>query len=84
MPLTAGDIAVTYDDRGSGEPALLCLPGWCAGRSAFDNLAAGLADRSRTLAMDWRGHGGSASAPGDFGTAELVEDALAVIRASGA
>jgi pimeloyl-ACP methyl ester carboxylesterase len=83
LALTGGDITVAYDDRGSGEPALLFLPGWCAGRSAFDDLAARMANR-RTLAMDWRGHGGSAAASGDFGTPELVEDALAVIDASGA
>ena len=50
----------------------------------FDDFAAVIGNRHRTLAMDWRGHGGSAAASGDFGTQELVEDALAVIQASGA
>ena len=36
------------------------------------------------LVPDWRGHGESAEPRGDFGSAQLVEDALAVIRASGA
>jgi pimeloyl-ACP methyl ester carboxylesterase len=36
------------------------------------------------LAVDWRSHGGSGAAAGEFGGAELVEDALAVISASGA
>ncbi len=84
MALTAGHVPVAYDDRGSGEPALLLLPGWCAGRSMFDDFAAVIGNRHRTLAMDWRGHGDSAAASGDFGTQELVEDALAVIQASGA
>jgi pimeloyl-ACP methyl ester carboxylesterase len=84
VALRAGDVAVAYDDRGSGDPALLYLPGWCANRSAFDELAAATASRYRTLAMDWRGHGDSAASGGDFGTSELVEDALAVIAASGA
>ncbi len=83
MALTGGDISIAYDDRGSGEPALLFMPGWCAGQSTFDDLV-GMTNGRRTLAMDWRGHGGSAAAPGDFGTPELVEDALAVIDASGA
>jgi pimeloyl-ACP methyl ester carboxylesterase len=44
-----------------------------------------LAGRTRrALSLDWRGHGGSGPAPGDFGEAELIEDALAVIEASGA
>lgn len=36
------------------------------------------------LALDWRGHGDSGAPEGDFGTDELVRDALAVIEASGA
>ena len=36
------------------------------------------------MALDWRGHGESKPAEGDFGTSELVDDALAVIAASGA
>lgn len=85
MPLAPlGEIKLAYDDRGSGEPTLLFMPGWCAGRTAFDDIAARMATRRRTLAMDWRGHGGSASVPRDFGTPELVDDAIAVIEASGA
>lgn len=83
-PALLANQAIAYDDRGHGDPALLFLPGWCAGRAAFDELAGRMSARHRTLAMDWRGHGGSASLPGDFGGSELVEDALAVIAASGA
>ena len=35
------------------------------------------------LALDWRGHGASGPAPGDFGEEDLVHDALAVIADSG-
>jgi pimeloyl-ACP methyl ester carboxylesterase len=80
MPLTKTNIA--YDDVSDREPALLMLPGWCASRSVFRPLYAHLDNRA--LAVDWRGHGGSGAASGDFGTAELVEDALAVVAASGA
>ncbi len=38
--------------------------------------------RRRTLALDWRGHGGSAPATHDFGSTALVDDALAVIETS--
>lgn len=79
-----GDLILTYDDRGQGEPALLCLPGWCSSRHAFDELAARLAGHRRTLTLDWRGHGDSATPPGDFGATDLLDDALAVIEASGA
>ncbi|MCL6505968.1 MAG: alpha/beta hydrolase [Bryobacteraceae bacterium] len=35
-----------------------------------------------TLALDWRGHGQSEKPAGDFGTADLADDAMAVIEAS--
>lgn len=79
-----GNLTISYEDSGAGEPALLLLPGWCASRAAFDELAVRLAKGHRVLSMDWRGHGGSSAAEGDFGSEELVADALAVIAASGA
>jgi pimeloyl-ACP methyl ester carboxylesterase len=77
-------LTISYDDAGQGEPALLCLPGWCASRRAFDEFVPLSARTHRVLALDWRGHGGSGTPPGDFGMEELVRDALAVIDASGA
>jgi pimeloyl-ACP methyl ester carboxylesterase len=77
-------LRIRYDDLGNGEPALLCLAGWCASRHAFDALAPKLAAKRRVLALDWRGHGDSDAATSDFGFEALVRDALAVIEASGA
>ncbi|MGQ0700742.1 MAG: alpha/beta fold hydrolase [Panacagrimonas sp.] len=78
-----GDITLAYEDLGATEPALLCLPGWCAGRGSFRELLPALAQSRRTLSMDWRGHGDSSAAAEDFGSAELVADAIAVIEAAG-
>lgn len=80
----SGDLTISYEDSGAGEPALLFLPGWCSSRAIFGELASRLAPRHRVLAMDWRGHGGSGSTAADFGNLDLVADALAVIAASGA
>lgn len=78
-------VRIDYDDSGDADgPALLCLPGWCASRRAFDPLTPHLAPSHRVLALDWRGHGCSSPANGDFGFEAQVEDALAVIGASGA
>ena len=85
MPEAQSDgLVVRYDNQGSGEPALLCLPGWCAGRDAFAELTQLVRGTRRVLALDWRGHGRSDAAAGDFGAADLVRDALSVIAASGA
>ncbi|HUS28387.1 MAG TPA: alpha/beta hydrolase [Kofleriaceae bacterium] len=73
---------IAFDDVGDREPALLALPGWCAQRTAFRPMYSHL--ERRVLAVDWRGHGGSEAVTGEFGVAELVEDALAVMSAAGA
>ncbi len=75
--MTPGGIA--YDDAGTTEPAVLFLPGWCGPRTLFEPLMTRL-DEFRALAVDWRGHGESEPADGDFGSAEFVEDALAVVE----
>jgi pimeloyl-ACP methyl ester carboxylesterase len=74
---------ISYDELGSGETALLFTPGWCVSRQVFAALPALCAQRHRVLSIDWRGHGDSGAASGDFGTAELVQDALDVIRMTG-
>jgi pimeloyl-ACP methyl ester carboxylesterase len=77
-------IRIYYDDRGEGEPALLCLPGFCNEHTIFAPFAERLSADHRVLAMDWRGHGDSQASDGDFGFAEMAADALAVIEDSGA
>lgn len=77
-------VRIDYTDAGRGEPALLLLPGWCATRAAFGELTKLCASHRRVLTLDWRGHGASAAPSGDFGAAQLVKDAAAVIQASGA
>jgi pimeloyl-ACP methyl ester carboxylesterase len=80
----ADGVRIDYDDLGTGEPALLFLTGWCSSRARWAKVAALAAPRRRVLSFDWRGHGGSGPANGDFGVDEMVADALAVIEASGA
>jgi pimeloyl-ACP methyl ester carboxylesterase len=77
-------IRIFYDDTGQGEPALLCLPGWCNTHTIFEPLAERLSADHRVLAMDWRGHGHSQASERDFGFAEMAGDAVAVMQDSGA
>jgi pimeloyl-ACP methyl ester carboxylesterase len=79
-----GSVPIDYSDTGRGEPALLYLPGWCSTREAFGKLPGMTAQKRRSLALDWRGHGKSGAPEADFGTQGLVDDAVAVIAASGA
>jgi pimeloyl-ACP methyl ester carboxylesterase len=85
MPFADSDgIRIYYDARGEGEPALMCLPGWCNTHTIFAPLAERLSADHRVLAIDWRGHGNSQASDRDFGFAEMAVDAVAVIEASGA
>ncbi|MGH2887699.1 MAG: alpha/beta fold hydrolase, partial [Solirubrobacteraceae bacterium] len=71
------------DDLGEGEPALLLLTGWCSSRERWAKAAPLLAEHRRVVSFEWRGHGRSRPAAADFGTAEMVQDALSVIEAAG-
>jgi len=83
MPSTVSDgIRIAYDDEGSGEPALLLLPGWAVDRTLFAEVIRRTSGRRRTLALDWRGHGESDPPRGDFGNQALLRDAAAVIDAA--
>jgi len=71
------------EDLGEGEPALLLLTGWCSSRARWELVAPLLAANRRVVLFDWRGHGDSPPAESDFGTHEMVDDALAVIERHG-
>ena len=75
---------IYYDEKGKGEPVLLCLTGWCVHHTIFLPLAERLRAQHRVLAMDWRGHGKSQAPDQDFGSVEMLADAISVIEASGA
>jgi len=80
---SASGVTIRYDDRGGDEPALLLMPDWCADHSVYAGLTSRLAEKNRVLALDWRGHGESQHPEDDFDCHDLVQDALAVIEASG-
>ncbi len=64
--------------------SFLALPGWGVSRGVFRPLVETLAARHDVIALDWRSHGDSRRVTEDFGEAELVADALAVIEQTGA
>jgi pimeloyl-ACP methyl ester carboxylesterase len=79
----AQTLGLGVDDLGQGEPALLLLTGWCSSRERWAKAAPLLAEQRRVVSFEWRGHGESQPAGGDFGTNEMVQDALSVIEAAG-
>lgn len=83
MKAPAQTLGLGVDDLGEGEPALLLLTGWCSSRERWAKAAPLLAAHRRVVSFEWRGHGESRPAAGDFGTAEMVQDAMSVIDAAG-
>jgi len=85
VPLAAArGVRIAYDDLGAGEaPPLLLTTGWCSSRARWTAAAELLARNRRVLNTEWRGHGESGPAPGDFGLDEMVEDVLAVADDAG-
>ena len=80
---TADGLRIAYDDSGGDGLPLLCLTGWCSSRRRYDRFLEAAAQHRRILRLDWRGHGDSDPARGDFGVEEQVDDALAVVEAAG-
>jgi pimeloyl-ACP methyl ester carboxylesterase len=74
---------MAYGEAGTGEPAVLFVPGWCGDRTVFDGLTERVGARRHTIAMDLRQHGDSARTGADFGTAEVVDDAVSLLDAAG-
>ncbi len=83
MSAPADTLGLGVDDLGQGEPALLLLTGWCSSRERWAKAAPLLAEHRRVVSFEWRGHGESRPATGDFGTNEMVQDALSVVDAAG-
>ncbi|HWH05044.1 MAG TPA: alpha/beta hydrolase [Gaiellaceae bacterium] len=80
---TADGLRIAYDDSGGPGLPLLCLTGWCSSRARYDRFLEVAAQHRRVVRLDWRGHGDSDPAGGDFGVEEQTADALAVVEAAG-
>lgn len=81
---SAGGVRIAYDDLGAGDGLpLVFTTGWCSTRARWSAVAQLCARRRRVVSTEWRGHGDSDPAPGDFGLEEMVEDVLAVADDAG-
>lgn len=80
----SGQPRIDYEERTGTGASLLLMTGWCGDRTVFTPLLDLLPAGRRALCLDWRGHGESEREVGDFGSDDLVADALDVIERSGA
>lgn len=74
-------VRIAYDVEGAGEPVLL-IQGLGYGRRGWGPAHALLAQRYQVVSFDNRGFGESDAPPGPYTTAQLAQDALAVLDAT--
>ncbi|MCJ2181987.1 3-oxoadipate enol-lactonase [Novosphingobium sp. 1949] len=85
MPFTAAKGAEIYwkMDGREGAPVLVLLNSIGCDMDLWDAALPTLREHFRLLRIDTRGHGASASEPGDYSLALLAQDVLGVARAAG-
>ena len=71
-----------YEEQGSGPPVIF-HHGYTSSHDCWEDVYPRLADRYRCIAMDGRGAGDSASAPGPFTLAQYADDVCGMADALG-
>ncbi len=77
-----GDLSIAYESVGSGEPALMFVPGIFQYRSYFAGQQSHFSSRRRVVTLDLRGHGQS-SAPPEVTMEDFAADVIAVADDAG-
>jgi pimeloyl-ACP methyl ester carboxylesterase len=83
MNKSSKNLKLEYDDWGTGEPAMLLLPGWCSDRGILTALAKLLSNNRRVINLDLPGHNESDYPEGDFGSLDIVCEILNTVDALG-
>jgi pimeloyl-ACP methyl ester carboxylesterase len=76
-------IKLAYEDRGTGEPALVFVHGWACNRLFFAPQAEYFSRRHRVVSVDLRGHGESDKPAGEYPIAAYADDIAYLIKQLG-
>ena len=76
-------IALAHDDRGTGDPALVFIPGWCCDRTFFAPQVEHFRRSHRVVALDLRGCGESAAPDDGYDLGTLSADVAALCERLG-
>jgi pimeloyl-ACP methyl ester carboxylesterase len=81
-----GTVAIGYDTAGSGDPAIVFVPGWSCDRTYFAPEFEHFAARHAVVTVDLRGHGASSRiepGAGVYAVDAFTDDVLAVAETLG-
>jgi pimeloyl-ACP methyl ester carboxylesterase len=81
MKIESNGIALHVEEQGTGDPSLVFLHYYGGSSRTWKHVTARLAPHFRTIAIDHRGWGQSASPADGYGLADLAADAEGVIEA---
>lgn len=79
---SADGVAIAYEERGQGLPALVFVHGWCGERGFWRAPLEAFAPTHRVIALDLAGHGASGAGRTRWSLASLAEDVRAVVVAA--
>ena len=80
---SADGVAIRYETRGEGSPAVVLVHGWAMDRRLWDHVAPRLARRHRVVTLDLAGHGESGRGRARWTIEAFAEDVRAVVAALG-
>jgi pimeloyl-ACP methyl ester carboxylesterase len=81
-----GTVAIAYDTAGTGDPAIVFVPGWSCDRTYFAPQFEHFAARHAVVTVDLRGHGESSRidpGAGVYAVSAFADDVLAVAETLG-
>jgi pimeloyl-ACP methyl ester carboxylesterase len=81
-----GTVAIAYDTAGTGDPAVVFVPGWSCDRTYFAPQFEHFAARHAVVTVDLRGHGESSRiepGAGIYAISAFADDVLAVAETLG-
>lgn len=76
-------LELAYEERGTGEPALVFVHGWAGDRGLWRTTLEAFAREQRVLALDLGGHGTSGRGRGEVSLERMAQDVVDVVVAAG-
>ena len=78
--LGVGDVELAYLDEGSGPETVVFSHSFLVDSRQYDHQIEALTERYRVVAFDHRDHGSSSRSTVPYELADLVEDAVSLVR----